>query len=307
MNDHPKDDLIGYAAGTLPPAARWRVDDHLAGCAGCRVELAGWGAVAGAVQSSVDLPPSAADLVTSVLRRAALEPAASLGTGDLSPDVVGSPAARRWRGWGFWRRFVRAQGRLVGRAVWVVSALVMVLWVGVAALRGSQVPDSDWLSTGFALVTPIVAAAGVAAVCGPARQPAFEYEAATRTSPRLVLLVRCGLVFGYDALLAVACSAVAGAVHGGLVPLLAAWFGPMGLLAAVSLALAVRFGPNLAVAGTVALWCGRVLAGGDGSRLAGAVDRLWSTNLLTGLITLALVGLALLLVGRYGSTPRTAS
>jgi hypothetical protein len=195
----------------------------------------------------------------------------------------------------------------VGRAVWVESALVMVAWVGVAALRGSQVPDSDWLGTGFALVTPIVAAAGVAAVCGPARQPAFEYEAATRTSPRLVLLVRCGLVFCYDALLAVACSAVAGAVHGGVLQLLAAWFGPMGLLAAVSLALAVRFGPNLAVAGAVALWCVRGLAGANGSQFAGAVDRLWSTNLLTGLITVALVAVALWLVGRHGTTSRAAT
>jgi hypothetical protein len=189
----------------------------------------------------------------------------------------------------------------------VVSALVMALWVGVAALRGTR-PDSDWLSTGFALVAPIVAAAGVAAVCGPARQAAFEYEAATRTSPRLVLLLRCGLVFGYDAVLAVLCSALVGALRGGLVPLLAAWFGPMGLLAAVSLALAVRFGPNLAVAGVAAVWCARVLFGATGGGWAAtAVDRLWSTSLLTGLVTAALVGLALLLVGRHGSTPRTAS
>jgi hypothetical protein len=295
MDEHPNDELVGYAAGTLPAGTRQRVGDHLVGCAGCRAELAGWSAVAGAVHAGAEPAPAATDLVAGALRRAALEPAVEVDE------------ESRWRGWGFWGRFVRAQGRLVGRAVWVVSALVMVAWVGVAALRGSQVPDSDWLGTGFALVTPIVAAAGVAAVCGPARQPAFEYEAATRTSPRLVLLVRCGLVFCYDALLAVACSAVAGAVHGGVLQLLAAWFGPMGLLAAVSLALAVRFGPNLAVAGAVALWCVRVLAGANGSQFAGAIDRLWSTNLLTGLITVALVAVALWLVGRHGTTSRVAT
>jgi hypothetical protein len=203
---------------------------------------------------------------------------------------------------------VVAQVRLVSRPVWVVSALVMLLWVGLAALRGTPAP---WLGTGFALVAPIVAAAGVAAACGPARDPAFEYEAATRTSPRLVLLARCGLVFGYDAALTALCSALVGALRGGLLPLLAAWIGPMGLLAATSLALAVRFGPNLAVAGAVGLWCVRVLAAGaaSGGWLARAMDRLWSTSLLTGLITVALLGLALFLVGRpgRGAPPRAAA
>jgi hypothetical protein len=327
---HPVDELAGYAAATLPAATRDRVADHLAGCPGCRAELAGWLSLAAAVRHGPDaVPPPAADLVAGVLRRAALEPVApavpagSAGRpGELAPagelalagaavsaDPAG-PAGRLawWRGWGFWGRLGGAQVRLVQRSVWVVSGLVMAVWVGLAALRGAQLPDTSWLGTGFGLVTPIVAAAGVAAVCGPAREAAFEYEAATRTSPRLVLLVRCGLVFGYDALLAVLCSALVGALHGGLVRLVAAWLGPMGLLAAVSLALAVRFGPNLAVAGAVALWCARVFAGGaDGGRLAGAVDRLWSTNLLTGLITVALVALALLLVGRHGTTSRTAT
>jgi tetratricopeptide (TPR) repeat protein len=63
MKHHPwQDRLPFYAAGTLPPAARTALDDHLAGCAQCRADLHQWQDIAGAVRSGAaarvtTLPP----------------------------------------------------------------------------------------------------------------------------------------------------------------------------------------------------------------------------------------------------------
>jgi hypothetical protein len=192
-----------------------------------------------------------------------------------------------------------AEARLVRISVLVASALVMAFGVVVAAIPAS-VDGGDILS----LLSPVVAAAGIAGVYGPQRDPAFEVVAATPTSPRLILLTRIALVFGYDLVLALAASgamAAAGADPAGMRALIVAWLGPMALLSALSLVLVVWVGPDVAVVVAVALWSLRVLADGllaDTPRLLGLVHAAWSTNLATGLVTVALVAVALIAVGR---------
>lgn len=53
MHDAILADLPAYAAGTLAPADRRRLDAHLADCAACRLELAQWQALAAAARRQV--------------------------------------------------------------------------------------------------------------------------------------------------------------------------------------------------------------------------------------------------------------
>jgi hypothetical protein len=231
----------------------------------------------------VAAPPSAAPLVGSVLRRAALAPPA---------------VPVRKRRLGFLGQLLRAELRLVSPAVWLASLVVMACAVAVAA--GGDGAGSTALS----LVAPLVAVAGVAGVYGPQRDPAFEALAVTLTSPRLVLLARVTLVFGYDLALAVAASAIVRLVapEVGLVDLVTAWLGPMTLLLALSLVLAMWTGPTVSVAVAAAVWVLRVatvsipeLAGGW---LADGMRAVWVTSPGTVAATLALVAAAVVLSRR---------
>ena len=133
----------------------------------------------------------------------------------------------------------------------------MACAVGLA--RGGGGDDSFKML--LSLVAPLLAVAGVAAVYGPESDPAFEVLAITPTSPRLVLLVRVTLVFGYDLVLSLAASVLAPLVAPDvrLVGLVAAWLGPMTLLLAVSLVLAMWIGPGWSMAVAGALWALRVV------------------------------------------------
>ena len=273
--------LVEYAAGWLGPADRARVEAHLAGCADCRADLAGWAALG---EAAVPLAaPPGPGLVQGVLLRSALA----------EPE----PMTRRpvW----FSLALALAEARLVRISVFVASALVMALGVVLAAIPAAA-HGGDIL----ALLAPVVAAAGVAGVYGPRRDPAFEVVAATPTSPRLILLTRIALVFGYDLVLALAASGVlaaAGTDPAGLRALIVAWLGPMALLSALCLVLVVWIGPDAAVAVAVALWSLRVLADGllaDAPRLLRLVHAAWSTNLGTALVTVALIAVAAIATGR---------
>src|SRR6266545_1588803 len=227
---HPTDALAEYAAGVLEAPEQATVETHLIACPSCRTALRGWTAVAAATVAPVDAPPSSAPVVRAVLTRAALAPQA--------------PPVRR-RGIRFAAQLLRAELRLVHPSVWLASMLVMVCAVAAVAVGGHGAG-----ATVLSLVAPLVAIAGVAGVYGPQRDPAFEALAITVTSPRLVLLARVTLIFGYDLALAVAASAVLrlAAPQVGLVDLVVAWLGPMTLLSALSLVLAV-----LAVDGAIRL------------------------------------------------------
>ncbi|MFL6074525.1 MAG: anti-sigma factor family protein [Mycobacteriales bacterium] len=284
----PHPDLVGYATGRLAGADRQAATAHLAGCPACRAELAGWQAVRGALRTgspAADQPPAAAPVVAAVLARSAADPVRHL------------PVPRHRFAW----QLLRAQLRLVRPVVWVMSVLVTSFGVVLAGAAGHS-------SSGdvFGLVAPLVAAAGVAALCGPDQDPAFEIGAATATPPSAVLLARITVVFCYDLLLSLAASAVlAGTASGvGVGGLIGGWFGPMALLSAVSLLLAVRIGTGGALGAVVALWCGRVFTISPDAGWAHTVSQaVWGTNALTVLAAVVVGGAGVLLAGR----PRAAS
>ncbi len=275
--------LLEYATGALDPTERAEVEAHLAGCAQCRADVAAWQAL-GDVRH--DPAPPGPALVHRALLRSAL---------------TGPPPATRRPAW-FSLALLRAEARLVRPAVPIASALVMALGVVLAAT--STATAEGFAGEVLALVAPVVAALGIAGLYGPRRDPAFEVVAATPTAPALILLTRIALVFGYDLLLALAASGVLAALGGdpgGLFALVDAWLGPMALLSALSLVLAVWIGADAAAGVAVVLWSLRVLAGGllgDAAWALAAVRLAWSTNAGTVLAAAALTALAVFLAGR---------
>jgi len=272
--------LLEYVTGGLADDERAGVEAHLAGCAECRADVAAWRALAG----GADPAPPGPELVHRVLLRSAFS----------GPPPTRRPAL-------FSLALLRAEARLVRPAVPIASALVMALGVLLAA--ASPAAGGGWAGQVLALVAPVVAALGIAGLYGPRRDPAFEVVAATPTAPELILLSRIALVFGYDLVLALAASGVLAALGGdpgGLYALVDAWLGPMALLSALSLVLAVRFGADVAAGVAVVLWSLRVLAGivGVTGWLLDAVRLVWSTNAGTILAAAALGGLAVALAGR---------
>jgi hypothetical protein len=272
--------LLEYATGALGPADRAEVEAHLAGCAECRADVAAWRAIG---EVGTDPAPPGPELVHRVLLRSAL---------------AGPPPATRRPAW-FSLALLRAEARMVRPVVLVASALVMALGVVLAATSSGGL-GGDVL----ALVAPVVAALGIAGLYGPRRDPAFEVVAATPTAPGLILLTRIALVFGYDLLLALAASGVLAALGGdpgGLFALVGAWLGPMALLSALSLVLAVWLGADVAAGVAVVLWSLRVLADGllgEAGWALDAVRTVWSTNAGTVLAAAALTAVAVFLAGR---------
>lgn len=316
-----KDWLPAYAAGSLQGADRDRVRAHLADCPRCRADLAAWQAIADAATPNTATPaaatpadatpadatwagaaPDPARMVRAVLTRSAIE-----GPGD---PARGAHPARRLR---YLAALVVAEARLIRLAVPVASALVMALGVALVLLQAATGGDTRFAAAGgsahlvLALIAPVVAAAGVAGTCRSRRDPAAELVAATPTSGRLLLLVRLTLVFGYDLALAVAASAaltVAGATQtASLNALVGAWLGPMALLSSLSLLIAVRFGPDVALGTAVGLWAVRVLAGGVLARdewPARFIVAAWSTNGPVLTVSAAIAVAAVAMAGRTG-------
>jgi hypothetical protein len=291
---HCTDALAEYAAGALTPPERAAVEVHVSGCPSCRDDLAAWAAVAAATEAPAAAPPSSASMVRTALTRAALAP---------------QPPPVRERRLGFAGQLLRAEQRLVHPSVWLASVLVMACAAMLAVVGGDGAA-----TTVLSLAAPLVAVAGVAGVYGPQRDPAFEALAVAMTSPRLVLLARVTLVFGYDLALAVAASAVVRLVapEVSLVDLVVAWLGPMALLSALSLLLAMWIGPELSTAVAVSLWALRVLTisvpeFADGWVAAG-MQRVWATSPGSVAATIALLAVAAALsqrhIRRRGGWPR---
>jgi hypothetical protein len=297
-----KEWLPAYAAGSLSDADRDRVRAHLTGCARCRADLAAWHVVAHAAAPG-GAAPDTAQMVRAVLARSAVDgPAGPRGDGHQT---------RRLR---YLAALVVAEARLIRLAVPVASALVMALGVAVVLVHdsaggrlGGGGAAAGTAGLVLALIAPVVAAAGVAGTYRSRRDPAAEILATTPTTGRLLLLVRIALVFGYDLALALAASAALTAAgtadKAGLNALIGAWLGPMALLCSVSLLVAVRFGPDVALGAAVGLWAVRVLAGGGLAGdmwLARFIVATWSTNVGVLAVSAAFAVAAVALTGGVG-------
>jgi len=286
VEQHPAaDQLAAYAAGTLSEDERARLAAHAAACRHCQHDLAEWSAVRLATRAA--LPEVIPD--SRVLAGVHQQIASERSTAAPGPTFL-------WQ-------LLLAQVPLVRRQIWAASALVLSLGAAVTTLLGTSVGGSV-----LALLAPVVAAAGVGFIYGPENDPPLELELATPTSPRLILLARLTIVFGYNFLLAVALSAVLAGrdpAPGQLQALILQWLGPMLLLSAASLALSLRFGSAVGVSLAILLWALR-LAAMAVSLNALAPDALLgptlalfgSTNIVTLALAVALVAAAVVWLPR---------
>ncbi|MEU4829816.1 hypothetical protein [Streptosporangium sp. NPDC023615] len=223
--------------------------------------------------------PPGPGIVSAVLARSALSrPVPGDAEPAGPPDAVPGP----YRAWAL----LTMEARLLHPAIWPASALIMVAGVLFVLAQGRAA------GAVLSLVVSLVAMAGAAMAYGPENDDAFEVVAATPVSPRVVLLARVTLVFGYDLALALLVSAAMtalpeGPAAGGLVPLITTWLGPMTVLAALSLLLSVCWNPTGAMGAGLAVWILQALAAG-GLPLPDGLRGLWTTGPATMGLALAL-------------------
>lgn len=188
-----------------------------------------------------------------------------------------------------------AQARLLRPAVWIASAAAIVLAMLYALTLPRPIGEQDVLV--FAL--PLIAATGVAFLYGPETDAGLELALATPTSPRVVLLGRFALLFGFDAALALAGTALLAGLRGEAIwALTLVWLGPMALLAVVSLALSIVLGPVAASGGAAALWLARAMHIDGGISLRLTPGAFWPTSPQMLALALGLLALAVYLVPR---------
>ena len=266
--------LPWYVNRTLDTAARADVERHLRGCPLCQQRVSKLCALQGALadRSQEAVLPS----IEGILDR-------------LDPP---SPAKLNWR-WAW--MLVRAQARVIRRDIWGASALMIILGTLVTMLS-SRPPQVSIGALPLVWATPIVAAGGIAFLYGSSVAPAIEIELAAPVSPRLVLLARLMLTFGFDLVLGLAGSVLLALTMPSLSlwPLVATWLAPMSFLSSLAFLLTVLTAdPNVGFLVSLGLWAVQ--------STAGTADRIGLSWLIPDLMTATarpwLWALALLLGG----------
>lgn len=279
MNEHTyfEDLLPLYVAGQLDAAQRVEVERHLACCVDCRADLQLWMALSREVESSSRSAQAPRGLAERALAR----------TRQPHPVVL---AFRRSV------QLLRAQAFLTRREMWPVSAAIMALGVIVALV--SRHVEAVYF------VAPLIAAASVAMLSGPAEDPAYELVLASPTSPWKVLLARLTVVSTYNLLLALAAGvALLSMIPPGLFgALVFGWLGPMAFLSVLALLLSLWIDTSNAMAISYMLWIaqyvpsqavGLWMASPAWERVLLSYRKFWQTPSLLCLLALVLVCLAL--------------
>lgn len=186
-------------------------------------------------------------------------------------------------------RLMLAQLRILHRAVWPATALVLALGVLLAAI-GPAHRAADLLG----LITPLVGVLALAALPAPDADP--ELAVASGTSSRTVLLARLAVLSTWTAGLALLASLVLTG-NSTLTSLVESWLGPFALLSAVSVVGAVLWRPIAGVSAATALWGLRCVTRTPGAwePLTHVVDRWWTTDVTVLAVALALTAVAVAL------------
>lgn len=154
-----------------------------------------------------------------------------------------------------------AQLRLIHRFTWIATLLVMAL--GFIVTASLTVPAAPSITTlPIVLIAPLVAALGVAFIYGIDADPALELQLAAPVSPRLILLARLALVFGFNLAFGLIGSLALSLIspHLSLWSLVAGWLIPMTFLSSLAFLLSVLFfEPLTSAAMCLALWGAFVL------------------------------------------------
>ena len=178
----------------------------------------------------------------------------------LAPALAnGSKAERQLstivsRAWGA----VEAQAALLRAPFWWAGALVLLLGLGAALLKGSGL-----LPLLFVFLTPVLAAAGVAYAFRPETRTLWELERLTPVRPLELLYTRLLIILAFDAFLSLVLLAMVWVQAPQLVlwRFLLAWLGPMLALTGLALYATVRWGPTPGAVLPLGLWGAFVLVG----------------------------------------------
>lgn len=298
----PVDQLEWFVNHTLSAKEQAAVEAHLATCAACRAEVAIWAEVRRSLcEVSVHTPEPRADLFPLIEQQL---------------DLVPSPAL-----WSWLPRLLQvcwlvlsvggehlfAQARLLRRDLFWMPLFILPLAASVIYL-----PQSWQQAPGMvALLAALLTALGMAFLYGQKVDPVREIALVTLTSPRLVLGVRCCLVFGYDLLINCGLVLPFLALHGVVTPawFLTNWLAPLCCLSAIALLLSILVNASTAVFVCALLWVLRLLSGvrtfllGGGQTLPQVpwpqpYERFWHQGPLLFAIAILAVSLAFIVLER---------
>lgn len=243
--EHIVDLLPAYINGQLDAGSARQVREHLVSCASCRLELAAWESLKGAVnQAFAAAPLPSVQLMSQVWEKIEVSEA-------IQPAWRVSPARMLRRLW----LILRAQIPLIHKSIWIASILVCLFGLTLTFLLEVHTNAQKMFAENLlVLFIVVVGASGSAFIHGSSVDPGFELTIATPSSVRFVMLCRMTIVLGYNFLLGLLASAVFAGVYGGsLWGFVQLWLGPLLFLSSLCLTI------SLFVGSTLALICGIVI------------------------------------------------
>jgi len=300
----PVEYLQWFVNGTLPKEERNAVEAHLAGCATCRADVSTWAELRRGMRDvCAHTPEPRADLFAQIESRI---------------DALPSPAAWSWA-----KSFLQGcllavsicwehcqmQARLIRRDLFWMPLLIVPLTAFAIYLPRPWQPAPGTA----ALLAALLTAMGMAFLYGRDADAAREIVLVTPTSPRLVLGIRCCLVFGYDLLINCGLVLPFLALHGTITPawFLANWLAPLCCLSAIALLMSVLVNAGAAVLACTLLWTLRTLRGIQTFLLGGtqtfpeaswqqSYEQFWHQGPLLFLVAVLAVALAFVALERKG-------
>lgn len=249
--DCPVEQLEWFVNQTLSVEERADVEAHLIGCAACRAEVVAWTEVRQALrQISIQTPEPRADLLLKIEQQIDALPSA------LPLSRPGMLLRACWLVLMLCGEHVRAQARLLRRDLFWMPLCIVPL-AGSLVYLPSLWPDTPGVA---AFLAALLTAFGMVFLYGQRVDPARELVLATSTSPRLVLGIRWGLIFGYDLLINCGLVLPFLAVHGVITPawFLVNWLAPLCCLSAIALLVSILLNASTALVVCVLLWALRL-------------------------------------------------
>ena len=147
----------------------------------------------------------------------------------------------------------QSQLRVVRQAIWVASAIVMIIGAAI-----SLIWQNGTMGNGLPLIllAPVVAAIGIASLYG-SDDCVWELEMTTAVPPRLLLLTRLILVFGFDLLLTLLASLTLSLIlpEVTLWSLITTWLAPMTFLTTIAFLITILSGAaEIGIIVSMTLW-----------------------------------------------------
>ncbi|HEV2583046.1 MAG TPA: zf-HC2 domain-containing protein [Ktedonobacteraceae bacterium] len=244
---HISDLLPAYLNGRLDAHSGAEVRAHLALCQTCEAELASWQAISKATHAEEEaLPLPAAHTMSRVWEKLdAMEIQQAQAPRHTLQEIAQH----------MWLVFTR-QIPLIHKSIWIASVLVNILMLVLVFLSDpfSIHAHERSIEGVLALFTTVVAAAGIAFIYQAEKDAGYEVILSTPTSIRVMMICRMILVIGHNFLLAAITSGIIASITGGNVwDFAQLWFGPMLLLASISLSFSVMLGSAVGIAASLVI------------------------------------------------------